>query len=306
MERSELKELISLPLDELIQIADTARREGIGTYLETCGIINAKSGTCGENCKFCAQSVHNFTDIETYPLKNKDSIVEKARVAGSNGAKKFGIVTSGNRLTADELDIVCEAVGEIANTVGISPCASLGALREEDFIRLKEAGLRRYHHNVETSERFYPNIVTTHDYAQRVNTVRTAKKCGFEVCSGGILGMGEDWDDRIDMALLLKELDVESVPLNFLVPIKGTPMESCMPISPIDAIRTIALFRILLPEKTIKVVAGRESVLKDHQEDIFRAGANGMLVGGYLTIQGRRVVEDLALLENVERIWNSE
>ncbi|MBD3379070.1 MAG: biotin synthase BioB [Candidatus Omnitrophica bacterium] len=305
MERGRIEQLIELPLDELIFMANKARREGIGAFIETCGIINAKSGACGEDCRFCAQSSHYSSSIKKYPLKDIDTIVSSARKAKSNGSKKFGIVTSGNSLSDEELEIVCGAVSVISKDVGISPCASLGALSYGAFRKLKESGLQRYHHNIETSGNFYPNIVSTHVYGERVATIISAKKAGLEVCSGGILGMGESWSDRIDMAFLLKELDVESVPLNFLVPIKGTPMENTPPISPHDAIRTIAIFRILLPDKTIKVVAGRESVLKDHQEDIFAAGANGMLVGGYLTIQGRSVAEDVALLKDIERTWNN-
>jgi len=295
---------LSMPLDELMRRADGARRDNIGPRIEVCGVINAKSGACGEDCKFCAQSAHYATRIPEYPLKSRDEILSAAREAKKNGAEKFGIVTSGNKLTRDEINLIAEAIKEISQRIDITPCASLGALDEESFKILKDSGLERYHHNIETSERFYASIVSTHNYSERVNTIKAAKKAGLEVCSGGILGLGETWQDRIDMALLLKELEVDSVPLNFLVPIKGTPLENAGNILPEDALRIIAMFRIILGKTDIKIVAGRETVLKGFQEEIYSAGANGMMVGGYLTIAGRPVAEDRALLERIKRSWN--
>jgi biotin synthase len=306
MRTKQINDIITKPLDELISLANSVRLEHTGRDIELCGIVNAKSGKCSEDCKFCAQSAHHNTNIPEYSLKTKNEIVSAAREAKKNGARKFGIVTSGNRLTREEVNVIAEAVKEITVSVGISPCASLGALDEESFSILKGAGLERYHHNIETSRRFYSSIVSTHGYKERIDTIKLAKKAGFEVCSGGIIGLGEDWEDRVSMALLLKELDVDSVPLNFLVPIKGTPLENAEKISPVDAIRTIALFRIILEDKTIKVAAGRESVLKDYQALIYMAGANGMMIGGYLTVAGRSVDEDLALVREVNEIWNKK
>lgn len=304
MNNIDLESMISMPMEDLLALAGKARREHTGNHLEVCGIINAKSGKCSEDCKFCAQSAHYNTSVQEYPLKSCDQIVEAAKKAKRDGAKRFGIVTSGNRLTEEELEVVSSAVRVIRDNVGILPCASLGALKDEEFGLLKSAGLDRYHHNIETSERFYSSIVSTHGYSERVNTVKAAKNAGLEVCSGGILGLGEKWEDRIDMALLLKELDVDSVPLNFLVPVKGTPLEGSGSISPIDAIRAIAIFRIALKDKTLKVVAGRESILKDFQGMMFAAGANGMMVGGYLTVAGRSVEEDHILMGEIKRLWN--
>ncbi len=301
-----IKELISMPLDELLVMAGRVRRKGTGRKLEICGIVNAKSGRCSEDCKFCAQSARYNTDVTVYPLKAAEELLDAAKRSKEEGADHFGIVTSGNRLTKEEVEIVAEAVRGIREEVGMLPCASLGALNEDDLLFLKNAGLTRYHHNIETSERFYSRIVTTHDYKERANTVKAAKKAGLEVCSGGILGMGESWQDRMDMALFLKELDVDSVPLNFLVPIKGTPLESAGGVAPFDAIRTIALFRVILADKAIKIVAGRETVLKDFQGMIYAAGANGMMVGGYLTIAGRPVEADRGLIREITRLWNEE
>ena len=294
---------MDLPLEELISIANATRKAGVGNKIEICGVINAKSGACGEDCKFCAQSSHYCTSIQEYPLKTQEEILAAARKAKDNGAERFGVVTSGNRLTREEVDVIAGAIRRFGE-IGIIPCASLGALSDEFFGILKDAGLTRYHHNIETSERFYSEIVSTHDYSERISTIASAKRAGLQVCSGGILGMGETWDDRIDMALTLRDLKVDSVPMNFLVPIKGTPMENAEKITPLDAIKAIALFRIILKNATIKIVAGRETVLKDFQAMMYTAGANGMMVGGYLTIAGRSVEEDRALITEVRKLWN--
>ena len=303
MERREIEALLELPLPELIASADKVRAEEAGSRIELCNILNAKSGMCPEDCKFCAQSARHNTDASTYQLKTKGEMLDAARRAKEIGAERFDIVTSGNALTKEEVSSIAEAVSEITRDIGIKMCASLGRLDEECLALLKKAGLSRYHHNIETSPRYYPKIVTTHSFDERLSTIRAAKKAGLEVCSGGIIGMGEQWQDRIDMALILKELDVDSIPINILVPIKGTAFENVKPLSPIDAVRTIAVFRIILKNKIIKIAAGRESALKDFQAMAFMAGANGMLIGGYLTIRGRAVEDDLKLVEEVERAW---
>lgn len=294
---------MKLPLTELILRATEVRKEFIGNKLELCSIINAKSGLCSEDCKFCAQSSRHSANIATYPLKNKEQILKAARRAKEIGADKFGIVTSGNRLTLREIDTVAESVREIKDKVDIEVCASLGALTKSHLEVLKAAGLSRYHHNIETSRRFYPQIVTTHNFEERLNTISQAQEIGLEVCSGGIIGMGETWQDRIDIACLLRDLDVNSVPINFLVPIEGTSLEGLAPISCNDAIRVICIFRIILKNKIIKVAAGRETILKDAQSSAFLAGANGMLIGGYLTIKGQGIEKDCQLLKEINRLW---
>lgn len=295
--------LLRLPLLELVSLADRTRRNFTGSRFELCSIINAKSGLCSEDCKFCAQSFRYKTDISIYPLKDKNEIIKTASQAKKIGAEKFGIVTSGNRLKKSELDIIARAIAEIRDKVGISVCASLGALNKNELNSLKEAGLSRYHHNIETSPRFYPQIVSTHSLKTRIDTIKAAKEVELEVCSGGIIGMGESWQDRIDMAYLLKELEVDSIPINLLIPIKGTPFGSQNLISCNDAIRTICLFRIILKDKIIKLAAGREDALRDFQALAFMSGANGMLIGGYLTIRGRDIQEDYRLIEEIERLW---
>ncbi|MFH1305603.1 MAG: biotin synthase BioB [Candidatus Omnitrophota bacterium] len=305
MEHVKPVDVISMPIAELLQAVAVARAAGPGNRVELCSVINAKSGRCGEDCKFCAQSAHHHAEVSEYPLKSAEEILKAAREAEKNGAEKFGIVTSGRALTSDEVKTVAGAISRITKEVGIAPCASLGALSRESFMILKEAGLTRYHHNIETSRRFYPSVVSTHDYDERLNTVRNAKEAGLEVCSGGIFGLGETWQDRIDMAEQLQELGVDAVPLNFLVPVKGTPMENASGVTSAEAVRIIALFRIVLKRAVIKVAAGRESVLRDFQGMMFAAGANGMMIGGYLTVAGRPVADDKAFINEVNKLWNA-
>jgi len=295
--------LLEKPLPEIIAQANEARRKYIGTDLELCSIINAKSGLCTEDCKFCAQSSRHSCKVDVYPLRTKAEIVEAAESAAGIGAGKFGIVTSGNRPEKEELKVIAEAVSEINKRGKILSCASLGALSRDELSLLKEAGLFRYHHNIETSPRFYSQIVTTHNFKERIETIKAAKEVGLEVCSGGIIGMGESWEDRIDMANILKELNVDSVPINLLVPVKGTAMDKMEPISCKDAIRSICIFRIILKDKVIKIAAGRETVLKDFQGMGFMAGANGMLIGGYLTVRGRPVDVDRELIKEIRKLW---
>jgi len=302
-EKPDVDYLLHAPLLELVTHADKVRRESKGCEFELCNIVNAKSGLCGEDCKFCAQSAHHSCNVPTYPLKRGNEILKAAEDAREMGADHFGIVTSGNRLGEEELDSLAEAISDIRDKVGIRICASLGALRACELSALKDAGLSRYQHNIETSRRYYTHIVSTHEFDQRLTTIQAAKKVGLEVCSGGIIGMGETWQDRIDMAMLLKKLNVDSVPVNLLVPIAGTAMGSLEPISCVDAVRTICIFRIILPKAAIKVAAGRETILKDFQSLAFVAGANGMLIGGYLTVGGRSPAEDHKLVAQVQEAW---
>jgi len=296
MNKTQLEHYLTLSISELVYIASLIKQKECGKVLDLCTIMNARSGACSEDCKFCAQSGHHQTQISQYPLASNAEIIAAAKRAKDIGAKRFGIVTSGNSLSESEIKRIAEVIPVLKVEVGIQVCASLGAL-ELDTLRLfKEAGLSRYHHNIETSERFYPSIVSTHTFQERVATIRHAKEVGLEVCSGGIIGMGETWEDRINMVLTLKDLNVDSVPLNVLIPISGTPLENLEPISPVDVIKTIAIFRICLKDKVIKIAAGRETILKDFQALAYLAGANGMLIGGYLTVKGRDVLEDQKLV----------
>ena len=305
MNRDKARELIDRPLPDLIAMADKTRKECGGDRVELCNIMNAKSGLCTEDCKFCAQSCRHNTGIDIYPLKGVNEILAAAVKAKEIGAERFGIVTSGSTLSKDELGNIAAAISLIKGRIDIKICASLGKLSQGELLFLKDAGLGRYHHNIETSPGYFPKITTTHTFKDRLDTIRSAKAAGIEVCSGGIIGLGESWDDRIEMAFALKDLDITSVPINIFVPIKGTSLDTIPPLEAVDVIKTIALFRIILGDKTIKVAAGRESMLKDFQTMAFMAGANGMLIGGYLTIRSCSVDEDRLFVEEVERAWKA-
>lgn len=305
MDRKDVHKLLGLPLAELIFRANKIRQQFAKGKIELCNILNAKSGLCSEDCKFCAQSVRHKTKTEAYPLKSKAEMLRAALRAKEMGAQRFDIVTSGDKLSREELLKIIDAIGEITAKIKIKMCASLGSMNDEEFSWLKSAGLSRYHHNIESSPRFFPQIVSTHSFTDRLNTIKAAKRAGLEVCSGGIIGMGETMDDRIEMAFILKELDVDSIPLNLLVPIAGTPLAERMSLPVEEAIRSIAIFRIILEDKIIKIAAGRETILKDFQALGFMAGANGMLIGGYLTLKGRSVNEDRLLVSEVERLWQT-
>ena len=298
-----VKRLLRLPTMTLIETANKITRKHFSQGdFELCSIMNAKSGACSEDCAFCAQSAHYNTNIETYPLISIEKMLSNAKQALDNGAKRIGIVTSGRNLTDEDIETIAKGIRKIKNTYPIEPCCSLGSLSENQFKSLKSAGLTRFHHNLETSENFYANIVSTHKYEERLKTVNIAKKMGFEVCSGGIIGLGESMEDRLAMALELKKLKVDAVPINILIPIPGTPMENNPELSIDEILRTIALYRIILQNKIIKIAAGREHKLKDFQGLAFLAGANGMLIGGYLTVNGRSVEEDLQMLKQLKLI----
>lgn len=278
----------------LIAHANMIRNHFKGSRIDLCAVVNAKSGKCSEDCIFCAQSAHYETDVKTYPLLDTGKIVDAAEVAKRDGAHRFGIVTSGKGITSDEeLGKICKAISDIAKNSDVVPCASLGVLESEQCRLLSDAGLTRYHHNLETAESYFPSICSTHTYDERVQTVRMLKEEGFEVCSGGIFGLGEAPEQRIELAFALKELDVDSVPINFLNPVAGTPAEKYPLLSPHEILKTIALFRFVLPEKDIRMCGGRERSLRTLQPLMYLAGANATMVGNYLTTSGRDSVIDL-------------
>ena len=292
-----------LPLAQLIAQADAVRQCHTGDVIDLCTILNARSGRCSEDCKFCAQSAHYQTGVREYALLPREEIMAAAVRAHEIGSSHFCIVCSGRALDGAEFDTVLATARLIHDEVGIEVCGSLGCLGEEQLQRLRDAGVTRYQHNLETSARFFPQIVTTHTFDDRVRTIRAAKALGFVVCSGGIVGIGETREDRISLALTLRELQVDVIPINALMPIPGTPLADSAPISPAEVLKTIAIFRLIMPDKIIKLAGGRESVLKDFQAMAFLAGANGMITGGYLTQHGREVDEDQRLVEEVRAAW---
>jgi len=265
----------------------------------TCSIINAKSGACSEDCAFCAQSAYHKTNIKIYTLLPESEVLFKAEEMKKGGATKFSIVTSGYKLKKREIESIANMIRLINEKIDINVCASLGILDKDTAKILKDAGLSRYHHNLETARSFFPNICTTHSYDEDIETLYIAREAGLEVCSGGIIGLGESWDQRIELAFTLKELNVDSIPINFLNPIPGTRLQDMPLLSPMDALRTIAIFRIINPEKDITICGGREKVLRDLQSWIFFAGANGVMIGDYLTTKGRNIEDDIKMIEDL-------
>ncbi len=302
MTKKKIRELLKCDIFELIKESRKIYLEKCQNKFEICSIVNAKSGRCSEDCKFCAQSGHYKTAAQSFDLISENEVLKCAEIAEKNKAERFGIVTSGRGLNDKQILKISKMLEKINIEKNIKPCASLGELTEKQLLILKESGLTRFHHNIETSEKFYSNIVTTHSFKDRIAMIERLKKIGFEVCSGGIIGLGESIEDRIEMALTLKKLEVDAVPINILMPIKGTPLENVKRISVFEIIKTIALFRIILEDKMIKLAAGRET-LGDFQGLSFLAGANGFIIGGYLTIAGRSVEDDWKLLENLTKFF---
>lgn len=285
-------------LDALYDTAQSVRRTFKGNFVNTCGISNAKSGRCPEACSFCSQSAHFSTDAPKYQLKDVDTLVAEAHAARDVGVREFSLVASGRAMTNRvELDTVKTALGRIKEETGLQTCASLGLMSRDALAELKEAGLEAVHHNLETARSHHANIVQTHTYDEEVETIKAAKSLGMYTCCGGIFGMGESWEQRIELAMELRDLDVDSVPLNFLNPRPGTPLQDGFQVTPEDCLRVIALFRLVLPTKDLIVCGGRSVNLGERQDEIFRAGANGVMIGNYLTTAGRAPDVDLEMLE---------
>ncbi len=281
--------------------AQQLKEKYLGERIDLCSIINAKSGSCAENCSFCAQSSHHQVDVQTYPLKSREELLNGALAAQENGSGCYGIVTSGTRIEPGaEFDQLLEAIRDIRRETRVVPSASIGLISAESAKALYDAGCGTYHHNLETARSFFPEICTTHDYEDDVETVRVAKASGMTVCSGGIFGLGESREQRYEMGATLRELDVDSIPLNFLNPVDGTPLAGQHLLTPMDCLRIVCLYRYLMPEKKITVCGGRGVNLRDFQAAIFMAGASGMMVGNYLTTSGRNLDDDLQMLKDNE------
>lgn len=277
--------------------AHRIREVTFGDGVELCSIINAKSGRCGEDCAFCAQSGRHRTDAPVFELRARGELLAAAREAAALGSRCFGIVTSGTRVKDPaEWEVILGAIREIRDSLPIEPAASLGLLDTRQAAALAEAGCMTYHHNLETARSFFPRICTTHAYDEDLDTVRSARAAGMQVCCGGILGLGESAEQRVELAFTLRELGVGSVPLNFLVPIRGTPLEDMRQLTPMDCLRAIAMFRFVLPRARISVCGGRGPNLRELQAWIFTAGASGTMVGNYLTTTGRDRETDLQMI----------
>jgi biotin synthase len=284
---------------DLFAAANRIRERFRGQTVDICSIVNAKSGACSEDCAYCAQSVHHSTSAPVYPLISVEKMTEAAESAKKNGAKRFCIVTSGRGIDSrEDLENIAKGI-QCVRDIGLSPCATLGTLSREQLSSLKNAGLHRFHHNIETSREYFPSICTTHSFDDRLEVLGHARSLGLSICSGGILGMGESMEDRIRMALTLREIDVDSMPVNFLMPIKGTPFESMHAITPLEALHSLALFRMILPEKEIRVCGGRGTVLGQLHPLIFAAGADGFMTGNYLTTSGLKPEDDLKMISSL-------
>lgn len=302
--RSEAQRILTLRTQEEIVLlmahANILRSHFKGARIDPCAVVNVKSGRCTEDCIFCAQSAHHKTTVQTYPLLDTGNVVKRAKEAQANGAKRIGLVTSGKGISnGKELETLCASIEAITQHTDLIPCASLGVLGREQMHSLREAGLKRYHHNLETAESHFPKVCSTHSFNERVQTIVAAQKAGFEICSGGVLGLGETPEQRIELAFTLRELDVDSVPLNFLNPITGTPAETYPILPPLEILKIVALFRFILPQKDIRVCGGRETGLRTLQPFMYLAGANGTMVGNYLTTSGRNPDVDLQEIKDL-------
>jgi len=295
--------LLECPAQELARLlghTDRIRGHFFGTSITLCSILNARSGLCSEDCAFCSQSSHHQCKIDVHPMMEPESILEAARIAERLGATTFSIVTSGKGVKRGrDLEKAILALERIGAETGLTRCASLGMANADSLRALAEAGLRRFHHNLETAHSFYPRICTTRGFEENVRTIRDAKETGLEVCSGGIFGMGETPAQRVELALVLRDLEVDSVAVNFLNPIPGTRLSDRDLLDPKDALRIVSMLRFVMPGQRIAVCGGRERVLGDRQNALFSAGATGIMIGDYLTTRGRSADEDLRMVHEL-------
>lgn len=299
--QDDLNMFLTCDLKELCEGADRIREHFIGDKVDLCSIINGRSGRCPEDCKYCAQSAHNHTSCEIYDFLPEENIVEACKLNESEGVDRFSIVTSGRALSGEEFEKAVHAYETMHAECRIDLCASMGFLNAEQLHRLHEAGVTSYHHNIETSKRNFPNICTTHTYEQKLETLKLVKKEGMCACSGGIIGMGETWEDRLDMAVSLAELGIDSIPINALMPIEGTPLENQPQLTEDEILRTIAFFRYINPEANIRLAAGR-ALLTNDGEIAFQSGASATITGNMLTtVACATIRSDKQMLENLGR-----
>lgn len=286
------------PLEKLSCMANEISRNFCGNQFDICTIVNGKSGNCSEDCKFCAQSSHNSTSADTYPLLPKNEILHQAEVNHKQGIMRYSIVTSGRNLSDGEVDEMCETIKAIKNEVGISICTSFGLLDQKQYRKLKKAGVERVHNNLETSQNFFEKVCTTHTYEDKIMAIKAAQNAGLEVCSGGIMGLGETVEDRIDMALTLRRLGIKSVPINVLNPILGTPFEKNEKLKTDEVRRIVAVYRFILPDGYIRLAGGR-GIIDDKGESCFIGGANAAISGDMLTTSGITVKTDMELIKKL-------
>lgn len=294
--KEELLKLYNTDLDELLKISS----EFIGGTVEFCSIVNARNGKCSQNCKYCAQSSHYCTNIESYPLIPTEDVIKAAEESKSNNADRFAVVTSGKTPDEEDFDKVISMIKAVNEVDGIKSCASIGILNEEQAKALSVAGLKRFHHNINTSESYYPSVCTTHTWQDRLNTCKLVKKYGMELCCGVILGMGESVEQRVEMAMELAEIEPQSIPINILMPIKDTPFESYFDkIDEENVLRTLAIFKIANPKSVLRFCGGRMRLSQENQEKALKSCVEGILIGNYLTTIGKEPREDI---ETIKRL----
>ncbi len=297
--KKELLDLYNKDLDELLDISSKLMSDKI----EFCSLVNARNGKCSQNCKYCAQSSHYRTDIETYPLIEKEKVQKAALEAKSYHASRFAVVTSGKSPDESDTDGIIDLIKEINKIDGLKSCASIGILNEEQAKSLKEAGLTRFHHNINTCRSYYSSVCTTHTYDDRINTCRLVKKYGMELCCGVILGMGETVEQRIEMAMELAEIQPESIPINILMPIPQTPFENYHDkIDEENILRTLAVFKIANPKSVLRFCGGRMRLSEENQIRALKTSVEGILTGNYLTTTGKSPKDDIAVVSALHKI----
>lgn len=287
----------SVATDELCDAADQVRRRWMGDVIDTCSIVNARSGRCSEDCKWCAQSRHHSTGISEYDYIPREDLLRAVEMNDAVGVRRFSMVTSGRRVTATQMKRFCDMYREIADRSPIYLCASMGLIGREEMQMLWDAGVRRYHCNLETSEGYFPELCTTHSHADKLATIRAAREVGMDVCCGGIIGMGETMRQRLELAEEAREAGAVSIPINILQPIPGTPLESTPLISEEEVIRTVALFRFMAPKLTLRFAGGRARLSHRSMKRILQGGMNGALIGDLLTTIGNKVDDDYRLFD---------
>ena len=298
--------LANMPDKEgLYLLADAIRRHFMGNQFDLCSIINAKSGNCSENCRFCAQSARHHTGIESYTIIPEDEALAIAQDNDRHGVKRLSLVTSGRSLSTKTMAELANLYNTMSKSTGLLFCASAGLLDENSVSALQQAGVGRYHCNLEASRNYFPQVCTTHTWEEKVETLRLAREHGMSLCSGGIIGMGESLEDRIDLALQLRELGVKSIPVNILTPIEGTPLEVLTPLSLDEVLTAVALFRLINPDAVIRMAGGRQQLGPD-QYRCFSSGANGAIVGNYLTTDGTGMAQDLAQISRLGFTFSRE
>ena len=296
--REEAMKLWEIPIAELLSSSSLIRESLCGNQFDICTIINAKSGLCSEDCKYCAQSAHYNTGVKTFDILDEDIILEDALINFSKVIKRYSLVTSGKSASENEIEKLCSIFKSISQACDIKLCSSSGLLNYEQLKKLKDSGVSRVHNNLESSREFFKNICTTHSYDEKIQTIKAAMEAGMEVCSGGIIGLGESRLDRVSLAFELKELKIKSIPLNLLNPIEGTPLYENEVIGEEEFLRTAAIFRFINPDAIIRLAGGR-NLLFEHGIKAFKSSVNGTISGELLTTYGSDTQKDLSVIRGL-------